>query len=63
MELEVINVQGVNFENCVCAFRRRVCSVQKAVTQPVKTLQSYCKPALKPYTQPCLDNKSCNGVR
>ncbi|XP_021917540.1 epidermal growth factor-like protein 7 isoform X2 [Zootermopsis nevadensis] len=42
---------------------RHVCSVQKAVTQPVKILQSYCKPAFKSYTQPCLDNKSCNGVR
>ncbi|GFG38843.1 hypothetical protein Cfor_09068 [Coptotermes formosanus] len=42
---------------------RHVCSVQKAVTQPVKTFQSYCKPTFRPYTQPCLDNKSCNGVR
>ncbi|XP_069705205.1 epidermal growth factor-like protein 7 [Periplaneta americana] len=42
---------------------RHVCSVQKAVTQPVKTLQSYCKPAFKPYTQRCLDNKNCNGIR
>lgn len=44
-------------------FRRHVCSSHKTIPQPVKTVQTFCKPTYKKYVQRCNDNQLCTGVK
>ncbi|XP_044733895.1 vacuolar-sorting receptor 4 [Chrysoperla carnea] len=42
---------------------RHVCTSQRAVSEPVKTIEAWCKPTQKRFNQLCHNNQICHGVR
>ncbi|XP_075214157.1 epidermal growth factor-like protein 8 [Lycorma delicatula] len=42
---------------------RHVCTLQKAVVEPIKTVETFRQPRMQTYSEPCQKGKTCRGFR